>query len=110
MSGESVNLEGGNRDLYDLAEMKDSASATESSAGQLNTIGHGRRSLFWLVAILTLITAGLVVYSQTDASVEDEGFHLLAAHLMKIGEKPYLDFCFPQTPLNAYLNALWLLI
>jgi hypothetical protein len=24
------------------------------------------------------------------------------------GKRPYLDFCFPQTPLNAYWNALWM--
>ncbi len=40
----------------------------------------------------------------------DEGFHLLAAQLIKAGNKPYLDFCFPQTPLNAYWNAGWMRI
>jgi hypothetical protein len=90
--------------------MNDPTSAAETSTAQLNTTDRARRWLFWLVAILALITAGLLVYSQTDASVEDEGFHLLAAHLIKIGEKPYLDFCFPQTPLNAYLNAALILI
>ena len=37
----------------------------------------------------------------------DEGFHLLTAQLIKNGKRPYLDFFFPQTPLNAYWNAFW---
>jgi 4-amino-4-deoxy-L-arabinose transferase-like glycosyltransferase len=40
----------------------------------------------------------------------DEGFHLLAAQLIKSGKRPYVDFCFPQTPLNAYWNAGWMRI
>lgn len=38
----------------------------------------------------------------------DEGFHLLTARLINSGKKPYIDFVFPQSPLNAYWNALWL--
>jgi hypothetical protein len=44
-------------------------------------------------------------YAQTLAFTDDEGFHLLAAQLIKGGMRPYLDFFFPQTPLNAYWNA-----
>lgn len=62
----------------------------------------------WLWGILVLITAGLVLYSQAVCFVWDEGFHLLAAQLILDGKKPYLDFCFPQTPLNAYWNATWM--
>jgi hypothetical protein len=40
----------------------------------------------------------------------DEGYHLLTAQLMIAGKEPYLDFCFPQTPLNAYWNAFWMRI
>jgi len=54
--------------------------------------------------------AGLLLYSQTLAFAWDEGFHLLAAQLIMAGKKPYLDFCFPQTPLNAWLNAAWMTI
>jgi hypothetical protein len=58
---------------------------------------------------VSLLAAGLLVYSQTIYSFAwDEGFHLLAAQLIKSGKRPYLDFCFPQTPLNAYWNALWM--
>src|ERR1039457_1671994 len=64
---------------------------------------------FALVSIIVaLIEAGLLVYALARALAWDEGFHLLAAQLIKGGQKPYLDFCFPQTPLNAYWNALWM--
>ncbi len=59
--------------------------------------------LLWM--FLTLLSAGLVIYSQTMAFVWDEGFHLVAAQLISWGETPYLDFAFPQTLLNAYFNA-----
>ena len=52
-----------------------------------------------------LLGAGLVLYSQTLAFAWDEGFHLLAAKLVSIGRKPYLDFVHAQAPLNAYWNA-----
>src|SRR5215472_637095 len=62
-----------------------------------------------LIAGLTsLVAAALVVYSQTMAFAWDEGFHLLTAQLIYRGKRPYLDFCFPQTPLNAYWNAAWM--
>ena len=32
---------------------------------------------------------------------------MLAAQLIAAGKRPYLDFFFPQTPLNAYWNGLW---
>jgi 4-amino-4-deoxy-L-arabinose transferase-like glycosyltransferase len=57
-----------------------------------------------------LLTAGLLVYSQTIAFHWDEGFHILTAHLIDTGKRPYLDFFFPQTPLNAYWNAAWMAI
>jgi hypothetical protein len=49
-----------------------------------------------------------LLYSQTSAFAWDETYHLLAAQLILAGKKPYLDFCFPQTPLNAYWNAGWM--
>jgi 4-amino-4-deoxy-L-arabinose transferase-like glycosyltransferase len=56
------------------------------------------------------LAAGLLVYSQTMAFHWDEGFHILTAHLIDTGKRPYLDFFFPQTPLNAYWNAAWMAI
>lgn len=61
-----------------------------------------------VLALVALVAAGLGVYSQTRAFAWDEGFHLLTAQLIGRGERPYLDFCFSQTPLNAYWNAGWM--
>jgi hypothetical protein len=68
----------------------------------------GRRELGYLYAAGAVLFAGLLWYSQTRAFSWDEGFHLLAAQLILAGKRPYLDFCFPQTPLNAYLTAGWM--
>lgn len=62
----------------------------------------------YLCPAVALLFAGLLLYSQTQAFSWDEGFHLLAAQLILAGKRPYLDFCFPQTPLNAYLTAGWM--
>ena len=69
-----------------------------------------QKPFLWLCGLVSLLAAGLVVYSQTLAFAWDEGYHLLAAQLIKSGKQPYLDFCFPQTPLNAYWNALWMAV
>ena len=47
----------------------------------------------------------LLIYSQTAAFAWDEGYHMLAAQLIARGRRPYVDFFFPQAPLNAYWNA-----
>ncbi len=67
-----------------------------------------RRPFLLLSGLLFLYTAALVVYSQTMGFVWDEGFHILTAQLIAHGRMPYIDFCFPQPPLNAYWNAAWL--
>jgi hypothetical protein len=61
-----------------------------------------------LCAVVLMIAAGLIVYSQTYSFANDEGFHLVAAQLIGAGKRPYIDFFFPQTPLNAYWNAGWM--
>lgn len=60
---------------------------------------------FLLTAVLALVSAVFIGYSVTRAFVWDEGYHLIAAQQIARGKTPYIDFCFPQTPLNAYLNA-----
>ena len=67
-----------------------------------------QRPFLPLYGAVSLLAAGFLLYSQTIAFAWDEGFHLLAAQLIKAGRKPYLDFCFSQTPLNAYWNAGWM--
>ncbi|HYA16652.1 MAG TPA: hypothetical protein VEF06_04260 [Bryobacteraceae bacterium] len=66
-----------------------------------------RKSFLRIWTALAAVTAILVVYSQTLSLTWDEGFHLVAAQLIRAGKKPYVDFLFAQTPLNAYWNALW---
>lgn len=61
-----------------------------------------------LCGVVCAMTAVFAVYSQTYAFAWDEGFHLLTAQLIMRGKTPYLDWCFPQTLLNAYWNALWM--
>jgi hypothetical protein len=68
------------------------------------------RERTYLLALVTLLGAGLIVYSQTYAFAWDEGFHLLAAQLILRGMRPYLDFFHAQTPLYAYWNSFWMKI
>ncbi len=68
------------------------------------------RLYLWLLAALGVYAAAFLTYSQTAAYAYDESYHLLAAQLISTGRTPYLDFCFPQTPLNAYWNAGWMYI
>jgi hypothetical protein len=79
------------------------------TAGQ-ETVNRFQKSWLVLAGVVALLTAGILVYSQTDAFAWDEGFHLLTAQLITRGKRPYLDFNFSQTPLNAYWNALWMLV
>jgi 4-amino-4-deoxy-L-arabinose transferase-like glycosyltransferase len=64
----------------------------------------------WLVlcAAVLAITCGLLIYAETMAFYWDEGFHVLAAQLIDAGSRPYLDFFFPQPPLNAYWTGAWI--
>ncbi len=76
-----------------------------SSSG--NGEGRGSSSL-WLYGVLALYATVFLVYAETWAFTPDESYHLLAAQLIGAGRTPYIDFCFPQTPLNAYWNAGWM--
>ena len=60
--------------------------------------------------LILALTAALMTYAQTLAFAWDEGFHLLSAQLILNGKRPYLDYFFPQTPLNAYWNAMWMYV
>jgi 4-amino-4-deoxy-L-arabinose transferase-like glycosyltransferase len=71
---------------------------------------RNQRSYWILAGVITLLAAGLEIYAQTDAFAWDEGFHMLAAQLIARGKRPYLDFNFSQTPLNAYWNAFWMTV
>jgi hypothetical protein len=82
------------------------------SSPSLESHPPDRRSRDYLIlcGVIVAILAGLVVYAESRAFAWDAGFHLLAARLIREGKRPYLDFCFPQTPMNAYLNAGWISI
>jgi hypothetical protein len=86
--------------------MGEVVAADSSAADDVGSMRRRRsRGEFIFYAVLALISAGLFAYALTLAFVWDEGFHLLAAELINHGEKPYIDFAFPQTILNAYWNA-----
>jgi len=78
------------------------------TTGSLATSARRPTGLIALGSTIAAIGVALFVYSQTKAFAWDEGFHLLTAQLIKQGKRPYLDFVFSQTPLNAYWNAMWM--
>lgn len=66
---------------------------------------------YWiLLGVIALLAAGLMIYAQTEAFAWDEGFHMLTAQLITRGKRPWIDFNFSQTPLNAYWNAFWMIV
>jgi hypothetical protein len=71
---------------------------------------RNQKSYWILASVVTLLAGGLVLYSQIDAFAWDEGWHSLAAQLITRGKRPYLDFNYSQTPLNAYWNAFWMTV
>jgi hypothetical protein len=83
---------------FAMNEMADQSTLAEAPA----TGSRGMR-VFWLIVLA--ISSLLMLYAVTRAFVWDEGYHLIAAQQISQGKLPYIDFCFPQTPLNAYANA-----
>lgn len=67
-----------------------------------------RISYLGVYILLGIYAVLLLIYAETWAYTFDESYHLVAAQLIIAGKKPYLDFIFPQTPLNAYWNAFWM--
>ncbi|HZU26232.1 MAG TPA: hypothetical protein VFA04_11965 [Bryobacteraceae bacterium] len=80
----------------------------ELTATVQETRQHVRTQVALLFGLVFLIAAGLMAYSQTMAFTWDEGFHIITAQMILRGRRPYLDFLFPQTDLNAYWNAGWM--
>lgn len=73
------------------------------------TVNQRRPSrLIWIAP--ATIGIALLAYSQAVAYFGNESFHLLAAQLINVGKKPYLDFFYQHTPLFIYLNAAWMRI
>jgi len=67
-----------------------------------------RKPAWITAAAVVCVAAVMLTYARTFAFAWDEGYHLVAAWLIAHGKQPYIDFVFPQTPLNAYWNALLL--
>jgi len=84
------------------------SAISQTTGQQSDALPSERNAYWWLLGVVSLIAAGLMTYAVLRAFVWDEGFHLIAAQLINEGKRPYLDFCFPQPPLNAYWNAIWL--
>ena len=79
-----------------------------ASLQQRATTRSRRREAVLVCGACAFVLAVLMVYSQTFGYTGDEGFHMVAAQLILAGKRPYLDFCFPQTPLEAYWHAGWM--
>jgi hypothetical protein len=75
---------------------------------QQPAVKRKQRAYLLVCGAMTVVAAMISAYSQTNACAYDEGFHMLAAQLIKAGKRPYIDFFFAQAPLNAYWNAAWM--
>lgn len=82
--------------------MNETLDAPTNDAEETPSHTRGRLA-FWI--LILAITASALLYAVTRAFVWDEGYHLIAAQQISRGRLPYIDFCFPQTLLNAYFNA-----
>jgi hypothetical protein len=87
-----------------------SVSAVILLPGMDSISGRSRTPAVLLSSAFLLLIAGLEAYAQTRALAWDEGFHILTAQLIMRGKRPYIDFVFSQTPLNAYWNAGWMAV
>jgi hypothetical protein len=58
---------------------------------------------FFLLQLLVFVFIARHRFVDTD-----EGFYLLAARLVLLHKRPYVDFFFQQAPLLPYVYALWL--
>lgn len=76
------------------------------SVPQTDPPARSRPVLFY--GAFALFAGVFLLYSQTLALAWDEGYHMITAWMIRSGKQPYLDFVFPQTPLNAYWNAFWM--
>jgi hypothetical protein len=91
--------------------MNEPTLEAERPATNQPTQAHRKQRAYLVLCGLVALSAAVIgIYSQTNACAFDEGFHLLAAQLMKAGKRPYLDFFFAQAPLNAWWNAAWMLV
>ena len=68
------------------------AAMASAAAGETGGDAEGLAlSRLWVYGACAVLATGLMLYAQTWAFTDDEGFHLLAAQLIKGGMRPYLD-------------------
>ncbi|MFL6513862.1 MAG: ArnT family glycosyltransferase [Chthoniobacterales bacterium] len=66
-----------------------------------------RFDAFIVIAVVGLLGAGFAAISQGYYEHGDEGFYIVAAQLVGLGKRPYLDFYFQHGPLYPYATAAW---
>ena len=93
--------------LKNHLKSKMGTSAPNESFGGHNE-GRCAASAASFYGIIAAISCGLVAFSETAAFQRDEGFHLLAAQLVRAGRRPYLDLFYQHPPLYIYLAAGWM--
>ncbi|MFN2603298.1 MAG: ArnT family glycosyltransferase [Gemmatimonadaceae bacterium] len=71
---------------------------------------QAKPSRLFAIVVLAAVSTLLVVWSLTHAYVGDESFHLLAAKLIAVGKKPYVDFFYQHPPVFVYIMAAMLRI
>ena len=91
-------------------EVRESAPVTQCLLVDSQSCGSEARDSDPAVVLRCphIYAAIFLVYAETRAFTFDEAYHLLTSQLIVAGRTPYIDFCFPQTPLNAYWNAAWM--
>jgi 4-amino-4-deoxy-L-arabinose transferase-like glycosyltransferase len=67
-----------------------------------------RAAKLFLIPIFLLQILFFIWVARSRFVHVDEGFFLLAARLVLMHKKPYVDFFYPQAPLLAYVYALWM--
>lgn len=85
-----------------MSQTNETASLAEAADNEARI---SRREQFGYWLLILAIAAFTLYYAVTRAFVWDEGYHLMAAQQISLGKLPYIDFCFPQTPLNAFVNG-----
>lgn len=83
-----------------VSPVPSAVNLTPATVARLSTI-------LWYFAALTIPALLFTSMSAIRLIDGDEGFYLYAARLIGEGQKPYIDFFFPQMPLTPYVYAVW---
>ena len=86
------------------------AALERETPPQESPVPRPRKQYAIVCAAFALTAAIIATYGETTACAFDEGFHMLAAQLVKQGRRLYVDFFFPQAPLNVWWNTAWMMV